>query len=92
MCDDGPAVEQPAGDLEAGEPRHLHVEKHHDRGADRSMTCERFDAVAGLTDDLHAADLSEQVSQLVARELLVVHQHRFAAGRRCRLERRFAHR
>ena len=41
-------------------------------GCRRSIVVERLDAVAGLADDLDAADLPEQEAQLVARELLVV--------------------
>ena len=37
---------------------------------------QRLDAVARLPDDLDAADLIEQVAQLVAGQCLVVHEHR----------------
>ncbi len=40
------------------------------------MRRQRLHAVACLSDHLYAADLSEQVAQLVARELLVVDQYR----------------
>ena len=68
------AVEHPARHLEAGQPRHLHVEKH-DIGLQPLDRRQRLDAVAGLADDLDAADLPEQVAQLVARQLLVVDEH-----------------
>ena len=42
------------------------------------MVVERLDAVAGLADDLDAAELAEQEAQLVARELLVVDERRRA--------------
>ncbi len=44
-------------------------------GCSRSIVVQRLDAVARLPDDLDAADLPEQIAQLVARELLVVDQH-----------------
>ena len=69
-------VEHPPRHLEAGQPRHLHVEKHH-VGLQPVDRRQRLDAVASLSDDLDAADLSEQVAQLVARQLLVVHDHSF---------------
>ena len=67
-------VEHPARHLEAGEPRHLHVEKDEIRvqALDRR---ERLDAVTRLTNHLDPAHLSEQVPELVARELLVVHEY-----------------
>ena len=46
------------------------------------MTLKRLGAVAGLADDLDAAHLAEQEAQLLARQLLVVDDHR--SQRRCR--------
>ena len=76
----GAAADQPPRDLEAGQPRHLHVEKDDVRlqPLDRRQ---RLDAVAGLADHLDAADLFEQVAQLVPRQLLVVHEHGFQLHR-----------
>ena len=68
-------LEHPPRDLEAGQPRHLDVEEH-DVRLQAVDGRQRLDAVAGLADDLDAADLAEQVAQLVARELLVVHEDR----------------
>ena len=39
------------------------------------MVVERLDAVAGLADHLDAADLAEQVAQLVPGQLLIVDEH-----------------
>ena len=59
--------------LETGQPRHLDVEEH-DVGLQSLDRAQRLDAVAGLPDHLDAADLAEQIAQLVPRELLVVDQ------------------
>ena len=75
MCAGVCVVEQPPRHLEAGQPRHLHVEEH-DVGLQPLDRRQRFDAVAGLADDLDAADLAEQVAELVARQLLVVDEDR----------------
>ena len=77
-------AEHPPRDLEAGEPRHLDVQEH-DVGLQLVDRGQRLDTVAGLADHLDAADLIEQVAQLVAGQLLVVHEHRFQNG--LRLER-----
>ncbi len=73
--------EQTPRDLEAGQAGHLDVEEHDVRlqPLDRRQ---RFDAVAGLPDDVDAAELTEQIAQLVPRELFVVHQHRAQICRR----------
>ena len=69
------AVEQPPRHLESGQPGHLHVEED-EVGLQPLDRVERLDAVAGLADHLDAPDLPEQVSQLVAGQLLVVDEHR----------------
>ena len=77
MCDGALVVEQPPRDLEAGQPRHLDVEEH-EVGLQPLDRRQRLDAVARLADHLDAADLAEQVAQLVARQLLVVDERRRA--------------
>ena len=74
MCDAGPSSSMPPRHLEAGQPRHLHIEEHQ-VGLQAVDGLERLDAVAGLADHLDPADLSEQIPQLVARELLIVHEN-----------------
>ena len=68
-------VEHPPRDFEPGQPGHLDVEEHDVRLqlVDRRQ---RLDAVAGLTDDLDAADLAEEKPELIARQLFIVNQHR----------------
>jgi hypothetical protein len=56
------------------QPGHLHVEKH-DVGLQPVDRFERLDAVASLADDLDAADLAEQIAELVAGQLLIVHEN-----------------
>ena len=79
MCEGDVRVDHPPGDLEAGQARHLDVEEHDVRPQpiDRRQG---LDAVARLADDRHAPDLPEQESQLVARQLLVVHQNGSSAA------------
>ena len=67
-------VEHPARDLEAGQPRHLHVEEH-EVGLQAVDGRQRFHAVARLSDDLDPAQLSEQKSQLIPGQLLVVDEN-----------------
>ncbi len=68
-------VEHPARHLESGQPGHLDVQKHQIRlqPVDRFQ---RFDPVARLADDFDAADLAEQIAQLIPRQLLVVDDDR----------------
>ena len=80
-------IEQASGDLEPGQPGHLHVEKH-EFGLEAADGIERLDSVAGLADELDAPDLTEQVDHLVPRELFVVDEHgaqllRHAVTRSC---------
>ena len=74
MCAGAPAPNHAARHLEAAEPRHLDVEED-DVRLQPVDGRQRFDAVAGLADDLDAADLSEQVAELVAGQLFVVDEH-----------------
>src|SRR5205823_13615308 len=67
-------LEQPPRDFESGEARHLDIEED-DIGAEPIDRRDRFESVARLPDDFHAAELTEQKAELVARQLLVVHQH-----------------
>ena len=66
-------VDHAPRDFESRQAGHLDVEKH-DVGLQPGDRRDGFDAVAGLTDDLDAADLAEQEAQLVARQLLIVHE------------------
>ena len=68
-------VEQPARHLESGQPGHLDVQEHQ-IGLQPIDRFQRFDAVARLGDDFDAADLAEQVAQLIPRQLLVVDDDR----------------
>jgi hypothetical protein len=70
----GLVLHHAARHLEAVEPRHLDVEEH-DVRLQPFDGRQRFDAVAGLADDFDAADLAEQVAELVARQLFVVDEH-----------------
>ena len=74
MCDSRAVFEQPARHLETGQPRHLDVEEDQ-IGLQSLDDVQRLEAIARLTDDLDAADLSEQEPQLIARQLLVVHEN-----------------
>ena len=69
------AIHQLAGQLEPGQTGHLDVEEH-EVGRVAADRVDRFEAVAGLGDDLDAAHLVEDVAQLLARQLLVVDDHR----------------
>ncbi len=68
------AVEHPASHFEAGQARHLDIEKH-EVGLEARDRRQGFHTVARLADHFHAAHVSQEVPQFVARERLVVHQH-----------------
>jgi len=67
-----PALEQPPCHLEPAQARHLDVEEHDIRLMSVDGL-ERLDAVCGLANDLHIPDLVELVAQLLAGQLLIVH-------------------
>ena len=81
MCrdedDSGPlaAVEHEPRHLEAGHPRQLDVEKD-DVVADAPGKPERLSSGRGLADHLDLGMGRQQVAQLAARRLLVVHDQR----------------
>ena len=68
-------LEQQVRHFEAGEPRHLDVEKR-DVGLDGADDLEGADAVVGLADDGDVLDLTEEEAQFLAGGLLVVGDHR----------------
>ena len=70
----GATIDEPACHFESGQAGHLHVQKH-DVGVKTIDGRQRFEAVAGFADHLHAADAAEQIPQLIACQLLVVHQY-----------------
>src|SRR5262249_4620655 len=67
-------IDQPARDLESRQPRHLDVEEH-DVRLETGDRLDGLDAVPCRANDVDAADLAELKCQLVACELLVVHEH-----------------
>ena len=75
----GSGFHQAAGDFEAREARHLHVEEGDVRDVARDFV-ECFDAVGRLADHFHAVDLPEQEAQLVSRELLIIRDDRRQVG------------
>ena len=77
---------QAARDLEAGEAGHLDVE-HHEVRAVLLDDSQRLDAVGRLAHDLDTAELPEQEAQLLARQLLVVHDNGRSVDGRPRLTR-----
>jgi hypothetical protein len=67
-------IGHPPRDLESRQSRHLHIQEYNVRL--QPFDCaQRFDAVAGLADDLDAADLTQKISKFVARQLFIVDQH-----------------
>ena len=73
ICDSIAGLEQPPRDLEAGQPGHLDVEHHQVRAVAPRSRASASMPLPACADDLDAADLPEQEAQLVARQLLVVH-------------------
>ena len=69
------AVHQLLDHAEAVEARHLHVEKYEVRRMFLDEG-EGFDAVFSLADEMHVGETFQQVSQFVARGLLVVDDER----------------
>ena len=69
-----PVLDQASGHLEAGQAGHLHVQEDH-VGLQPTDGLERLDAVTGLADELDAADLTDQVDELVPGELFIVDEH-----------------
>ena len=67
-------MENPAGDLEAGEARHLDVEED-DVGFMAFDGGDRFQAVSRLRDHFFRPQLSELITELLAGQLLVVNDH-----------------
>ena len=74
-------LERAPRDLEAGDPRHLHVE-HDEVRLFFPDHAQRLDPVGGLSDDLYAAHLLEQEAQLLPCQLLIVHDNCSERGRR----------
>ena len=70
-----PAVEQPTRHLETGQPRHLDIEED-DVGLQSGDRLQRLRAVARLADDLHATQLDQQKTQLIARQRFIVDDDR----------------
>ena len=70
-----PGLHDPPRHFEPGQPRHLDVEHHQVRLVFFDYV-QRLDSVSRLADDLDAAELLEQETQLVARQLLVVDDDR----------------
>src|SRR5262249_4612720 len=68
------SVEQPAGHLEAREAGHLDVEEH-DIRPEPIDSRDRLESVVRLADHGDAAELAEQIAELVSRQLLVVDQY-----------------
>ena len=68
------AVQHAPRHLEAGQTRHLDVQQH-EVGLQAGNHIERFGTVTRLADDVDAPDLAEQIAELVARQLLVVHEY-----------------
>ena len=71
--------DEPPRDLEAGQSRHLHVQKD-DVGPEIAGLAQRVEAVRRLADNLDTASLTQQKAQLLSRELLIV-DHEGADGR-----------
>ena len=66
-----PRVEQASRDLEAGQARHLDVQKD-EVGLGALDRRQRLEAVARLADDFDIVQVLELVTQLLAGELFVV--------------------
>ena len=68
------SVEQLLDDAEAVEAGHLHIEKNQ-VGIVFADEVDGFDAVLALGNDVHIADILEQVGEFVAGQLLIVHDY-----------------
>src|SRR6185503_3969544 len=70
-----PGSQKTTGDFEPRKARHLNVEQHEVGGM--FVNCpQRFDTIARLVHDLDTVELTEQETQLPARQLFVVDDNR----------------